>query len=139
MSRAIADFWKTTKSLTCAAACLAVLTPAEVPHKISGRIRIEKLASGKVRFGPPEIVAWAGDQVHWYNDTNEPHEPGVIRSDGTFVAFLEEPVAAKTSSAVFSPFARIDQESRRMVPFSIHYVCGLHPEEQGVIQVIPTP
>ena len=121
-----------------AAVVVGTLALAQAPHSIAGRIRIEKLPSGKVRFGPPEITAWAGDQIHWYNDTSDPHEPGVIRSDGRFIPFLEEPVASKSSSAVFSPFARIDS-TNRMIPFSIHYVCGLHRDEQGVIQVIPTP
>jgi len=91
-----------------------------------------------VRFSPPELVAWAGDQIHWFNDTSDLHEPGVIRQDGTFVSFLEEPVATRATSAVFSPFARIDKNNQQ-IPFTIRYVCGRHRGEQGAIQVIPTP
>lgn len=121
-----------------AVALLAAFAQGQAPHPMAGRIRIEKTQSGKVRFGPPEIVAWAGEQIHWYNDTGEPHEPGILKRDGSFVAFLDEPVAPGSSSAVFSPFARID-DNRKLIPFTITYVCGLHREEQGVIQVIPVP
>jgi len=117
---------------------LAVLAWGETPRPIAGRIRIEKTASGAVRFSPAETVVWAGGQLHWFNGTAEAHEPGVIRKDGSFVAFLDEPVAGRAASGVFSPQPRIDSAGKQ-VPFTLHYVCGRHREEQGDIQVIPTP
>jgi len=80
-----------------------------------------------------------GYHIHWYDDTGEPHEPGVIPEHGRCVTFLDEPVAAWSSSSVFSPFARICNTNKKMVSFTIHYLCGLHRNEEGVIQVIPTP
>ena len=123
---------------TFAAILLAALAQSQSPRPIAGRIRIEKSDAGAVRFTPTEIVAWAGDPIHWFNDTGEVHEPGVLRKDGTFVAFLEKPVAARNVSSVFSPLARID-DSKKMTAFTIRYVCGRHRDEQGSIQVIPTP
>jgi hypothetical protein len=116
----------------------AAFAQGESPPAISGRIRIEKTASGAVRFAPAEIVAWAGDPIHWHNDTGEIHEPGVVKKDGTFVAFLEEPIASHGVSSVFSPLARLD-ESKKQLTFVIQYKCRRHRDEQGVIQVIPTP
>jgi hypothetical protein len=107
-------------------------------HPIAGRVRIEKTAAGVVRFYPAEVVAWAGDQIHWFNDTADLHEPGVINKDGSFVSLLEEPLSPKSVSAVFSPLARCDN-SDKQIAFTIRYVCGRHRNEQGVIQVIPTP
>jgi hypothetical protein len=121
-----------------AAILLVILARGETTRPIAGRIRIEKTASGAVRFSPAETVSWAGGQLHWFNDTAEAHEPGVIRKDGSFVAFLDEPVAPRAVSGVFSPQPRIDSAGKQ-VPFSIHYVCGRHREEKGDIQVIPTP
>jgi plastocyanin len=122
----------------CAAIVFAVFAQSQAAPPIAGRIRIEKTAAGAVRFAPAEVVAWSGDLIHWYNETGEAHEPGVLNSDGTFVAFLEAPVAARSGSSVFSPLARVD-DSGKQVPFTIRYVCGRHRGEQGVIQVIPTP
>jgi plastocyanin len=122
----------------CAAIVCAVFVQAQSPRPIAGRIRIERTATGAVRFAPAEVVAWSGDLIHWHNETSEAHEPGVLRNDGTFVAFLETPVAARSGSSIFSPLARLD-DSKSQVPFTIHYLCGRHRGEQGVIQVIPTP
>jgi plastocyanin len=121
-----------------AAVVVAIFAQAQTPQSIAGRIRIERTSAGKMRFNPAEIVAWAGSQIHWYNTTAEAHDPGVIKEDGSFVAFLEEPVAAGAASAVFSPLARID-DNGKLIAFTIHYVCGRHRNEQGAIQVIPTP
>ena len=122
----------------CATILCAVFAQSQSPRPIAGRIRIERTAAGAVRFAPAEVVAWAGDPIHWYNETGEAHEPGVLRSDGTFVPFLEAPIAARSGSSIFSPLARLD-DSKIMVPFTIRYECGRHRGEQGVIQVIPTP
>ena len=117
---------------------LAVFACGEPTPPIAGRIVIEKSPSGAVRFRPPELVAWAGDQIHWFNDTPEPHDPGVWRKDGKFVSFLEEPITAGSTSAVFSPFARIDKANNQ-IAFTIQYTCRRHRNEKGVIQVVPTP
>ena len=124
--------------LVFVAILITAFAQGETPRHIAGRIRIEKTAAGVVRFAPLELVAWAGDLIHWYNDTDEAHEPGVIKKDGTFVAFLEELIAARTVSFVFSPLPRIDN-AKKQVSFTIKYVCGRHPGEQGVIQIVPTP
>ncbi len=124
--------------LFCAAVICALFAQAQAPRPVAGRIRIEKSPLGVSRFSPAEVVAWAGQQIHWFNDTGEPHEPGVLNKDGVFVGFLEAPVPSRATSAVFSPLARID-ESQKQIPFTIRYVCGRHPGEHGIIQVIPTP
>ena len=121
-----------------AAILFAAFAQSESPRAISGRIRIEKTASGAVRFAPAELVAWAGDPIHWHNDTGEILEPGVVKKDGTFIAFLEDPIAARSVSSVFSPLARLD-DSKKQLTFTIKYICRRHRDEQGVIQVIPTP
>jgi plastocyanin len=120
------------------ACLLALFAQAQPPRSMAGRIRIEKTSAGSIRFTPAEVVAWAGDQIHWYNQTAEVHDPGVIRKDGTFVSFLEEPVAPGAPSGVFSSLARVNT-AKKQIPFSIRYVCGRHPNEQGTIQVIPAP
>jgi plastocyanin len=121
-----------------AAVLLAASVQGQPAKPIAGRIRIERIASGATRFAPAEIVAWAGDQIHWFNNTDEPHDPGVLNKDGVFVPFLEQPLAAHATSDVFSPLARIDKD-QKMIAFSIQYVCRRHPNEKGTIQVIPTP
>jgi plastocyanin len=123
--------------LLVAVVVLAAFAQGQNPNPIAGRIRIERTLGGD-QFGPAEIVVWAGDLIHWSNETGEVHEPGVLRRDGAFVAFLERPVAPGTTSAVFSPLARVDA-SDNQVGFTIHYVCGRHRNEKGVIQVVPTP
>ena len=120
------------------AALLAATVLAQTPRPVACRIRLEKNASGETRFAPAELVAWAGDQIHWFNDTTEFHDPGVLDKDGRFVSFLEEPVAIRSTSSVFSPFARINKDGK-MVAFTIPYLCRQHPGEKGIIQVIPTP
>ncbi len=120
-----------------AATLLAVFAQGQTSRPVAGRIRIERTESG-ARFAPAEIVAWAGDQIHWFNNTDQLHDPGVLNKDGVFVPFLEEPVAAHATSAVFSPLARIDKD-KKMIAFAIPYVCRRHPNEKGTIQVIPTP
>jgi plastocyanin len=70
--------------LFLAAFLLAVL--AQGQHRSTRRIRIETTSNGTTRFSPREVVAWAGDQIHWHNDTDESHDPGVLRTDGTFVS-----------------------------------------------------
>ena len=122
----------------CAAIVFAMFAHSQSPRPIAGRIRIERTPAGAVRFAPAEVVAWSGDLIHWHNDTGEVHEPGVLKSDGTFVAFLEAPIAARSGSSIFSPMARLDA-SQQQVPFTIRYMCGRHRGEQGIIQVIPTP
>jgi hypothetical protein len=121
-----------------AAAILAVFAQGQSPHGIAGRIRIERIAGGGSRFRPAETVSWGGDQMHWHNDTAEAHDPGVVRSDGTFVPFFDEPVAAGATSGVFTPLPRLDASSNQ-VPFTIHYVCGLHRGEEGTIEIVPVP
>ncbi len=124
--------------LCVAAILLALFVHGQSSRPVAGRIRIEKSVSGEVRFRPAEIVAWAGDQIHWFNNTDELHDPGVLNQKGEFVAFLEEPVARHATSGVFSPLARIDKDNK-MISFAIQYVCRRHPNEKGTIQVIPTP
>jgi len=121
-----------------AALLFAVFAQGQISRPVAGRIRIERTASGTTRFAPAEIVAWAGDQIHWFNNTDEFHDPGILNKDGVFVAFLEEPLAARATSGVFSPLARIDKENK-MIAFAIPYLCRRHPNEKGSIQVIPTP
>jgi len=120
------------------AALLAAAVLAQTPRPVACRIRIEKDAAGTAHFAPAELVAWAGDQIHWFNDTTELHDPGVLDKNGKFVPFLEESVAIRATSAVFSPFARINKDGK-MIAFTIPYLCRQHPGEKGFIQVIPTP
>jgi plastocyanin len=121
-----------------AAMLLVLLAQAQSSRPVAGRIRIERTATGVARFAPAEIVVWAGDHIHWFNNTGELHEPGVFNKDGVFVPFLEAPLAAQATSGVFSPLARIDKKGN-MVAFSIPFVCRRHPHETGTIQVVPTP
>ncbi len=109
------------------------------------RIDIEPSVKGGNGFAPPELNVWAGDQISWRNRTGLDHQPGVINDDGRFVAFHAQTLRAGSVSPVFSPMPRIADNPKTarkdtpQIPFTLHYVCGLHPQEKGTIHVIPTP
>jgi plastocyanin len=112
---------------------------ASVPRaeKVARQIVIKR-SGESTSFTPSALMCWAGDQVTWRNLTTEEHNPGVLNKDETFVAFLETPLKPGSVSHVFSPFAELDKDNKQ-VPYTIHYRCSLHRNEEGTIQVIPTP
>ena len=83
-----------------------------------------------------------GKLCYFYKDTfhNSGNDKWLssLQTRFEFVSFLEEPVAVRSTSSVFSPLARINKDGK-MIAFTIPYLCRQHPGEKGIIQVIPTP
>jgi plastocyanin len=85
--------------------------------------------SHPVRFEPnPLQSVGTGDQVVWANNDNLAHWPGLLNDDGTTdkTFFMHNQIAANSTSPAFSPG----------VAATLNYVCSLHPDEKGSIQVI---
>lgn len=93
---------------------------------------------GPAKFEPQPLSDVApGDQITWANnDATEPHWPGLLNSDGTIdeTYFMQNQIAPKpkftsSTSSAFSPGSK----------GTLTYVCSLHPEETGTINVNAEP
>jgi len=131
------------KWLLCCAliisAIFAYASPRPPEGKAARRVSIEKSAGGRdAAFTPQTITCWSGDHLTWANLTNEEHYPGVVNSDGTFVGFFPAPIKPGAVSTVFSPLAAVDKDNK-LAPYTIQYICAMHRNEHGTIQVTPTP
>jgi len=83
----------------------------------------------KVRFNPnPLKDVGTGDEIVWANNDGHAHWPGLQEADGTINTsfFMPNQIAPNSTSAAFSPG----------VSGTLNYVCSLHPDEKGTIQVI---
>jgi len=117
---------------------LGFAAPVPRGEKVARQIVIERSSKSGSAFTPSSLMCWAGDQVTWKNVTAEEHNPGVLNKDGSFVPFLAAPLKPGSVSHVFSPLAELDKDNKQ-VPYTIQYLCSLHRNEQGTIQVTPTP
>ena len=106
--------------------------------KAARRVVIVKSPRGEAAFTPPAVTCWAGDQLTWENLTTADHYPGVLNKDGSFVGFFPAALKPGAVSQVFSPGAELDKDNKQ-VPYTIHYLCALHRNEQGTIHVNATP
>jgi len=96
-------------------------------------IKIVELADGTVAFQPDVAGATpgqplgvkAGDLVTWNNRTNQAHWP-VATSSQTFLT--NEIPAGQVSDPIF----QVPNSENR-----VRYSCRHHPQEQGVIEVVP--
>jgi len=81
----------------------------------------------RVNFSPnPLPKVEPGDNIVWANNDSEPHWPCVA---GNRDFFMPNQIAPKSTSSAFSPTAA----------GNLDYVCYLHPDEKGTIQVIASP
>ncbi len=87
-------------------------------------------ATPRVKFDPnPLQNAGTGDQIVWANNDSQAHWPGLVNpDDGTIntTFFMPNQIAPNSTSAAFSPG----------VSGTLNYVCSIHPDEKGAIQVI---
>jgi plastocyanin len=72
----------------------------------------------------PQVAV--GDAIFWSNQDTVAHWPGLPNQDK---AFIPNKIAKNSTSQVFTP-------SRSG---TISYICSIHPNESGVIQVAPAP
>lgn len=98
----------------------------------------EGTSGGPATFEPATLSNVApGDQITWANyDETEAHWPGLQNPDGTIneTYFMQTQIAPKpkftsSSSTAFSPGSKA----------TLTYVCSLHPEETGTIEVNANP
>ena len=82
-----------------------------------------------VKFDPNPLPNVApGDQVVWVNnDSASAHWPGLKNADGSIdkTFFMANQIAPSSTSTTFVPSAA----------GTFNYVCSLHPQETGSIQV----
>lgn len=95
---------------------LASMVPAAPSRAEEVEVRIENFT-----FNPPVLTVKAGTEVLWENYDDIPHSivdtAAGIRSK-----------ALDTDEAYAFTFTR---------PGTFHYVCGLHPQMKGTIEVLP--
>jgi plastocyanin len=80
-------------------------------------------------FNPnPLLNVGTGDEIVWANNDDKPHWPGLKNSDGTInpTFFMPNQIALQSTSPAFSP----------SVSGVLNYVCSIHPDESGTIQVV---
>jgi plastocyanin len=78
----------------------------------------------RVNFVPnPLPNVQVGDNIVWANNDSEPHWPGLANNPAFF---MPNQIAPNSSSSGFAPTA----------PGNVDYICSLHPNEKGTIQVI---
>jgi|SRR5690242_21426043 len=83
----------------------------------------------RAKFDPnPLNNVGTGDEIVWANNDSTAHWPGLRNSDGTIdkTFFMPNQIAPNSTSATFSPG----------VGGTLNYVCSIHPDEKGTIQVI---
>jgi plastocyanin len=87
-------------------------------------INAESTQPPRASFKPnPLPNVQMGDNIVWANNDSQPHWPGVA---GNPSFFMPNQIAPKSSSSAFAPAAT----------GNVDYVCSLHPNEKGTIQVI---
>jgi plastocyanin len=72
----------------------------------------------------PEVEV--GDAVFWSNQDKVAHWPALVEQDD---AFMPNQIAPKSTSPIFTP----------NVTGTITYICALHKDEGGVIDVAAAP
>lgn len=90
--------------------------------------RSSESASPRVMFDPDPLQAKVWDQIFWTNRDSEAHWPALLKKNGELneTFFMPNQIAPNgDTSSVFAPNAKA----------SYTYVCSLHPEERGTIEV----
>jgi hypothetical protein len=88
-----------------------------------------KIKAGKpATFDPSPLTARVNDSISWYNgDQSLPHWPAPSASNPKgFMDFQIAPDGQSTQISLNPP-----------APYTLNYVCALHPGETGQIKVIP--
>jgi len=86
-----------------------------------------------IKAGPPAVfdpnpqIAFVNDSISWQNDDqNQQHWPAPSATDPK--SWLDYPIAPGGQSSQIS----LDPGA----PYTLNYVCALHPDEKGQIKVI---
>jgi len=80
----------------------------------------------------PQQVA-VGDNVFWSNRDRVAHWPALATNQN---AFMTNQIAPDSSSPAFAPEAASPDPTKTR---TINYICWLHKDETGVIEVRPAP
>jgi hypothetical protein len=80
---------------------------------------------------PPQVAV--GDSICWSNRDHVAHWPALPTNQN---AFMTNQVAPGSSSPAFSPSAASPDPGKTR---TIDYICWLHKDETGVIEVNPAP
>jgi plastocyanin len=88
------------------------------------KIRIK--AGTPAVFDPTPLTAQVNDSVYWYNGDTTAHWPAPSASNPK--GFMDFQIAPDGSSAQIS--------LNPPAPYTLNYVCALHPGEKGQIKVV---
>lgn len=89
-------------------------------------LKIQINAGSPAVFDPNPLTVNANDSVYWYNaDPNEAHWPAPSAANPT--GWLDYQIAPDGESSQIS----LDPPA----PYTLNYVCALHPAETGQIKV----
>lgn len=78
-------------------------------------------------FDPNPLTAYPNDSVYWSNCDKVAHWPAPSAADPT--GWLDYQIAPNSESSQIS--------LNPPAPYTLNYVCALHPGEQGQINVVP--
>jgi hypothetical protein len=80
---------------------------------------------------PPQVMV--EDSVFWSNKDQQAHWPALATNQN---AFMTNQIAPNSSSPAFAPAAATPDPTKTR---TINYICWLHKDETGVIEVQPAP
>jgi len=87
-------------------------------------------------WDPPNLAAYAGDNINWLNNDTKNHQPGPL--GGPANAWIGYPILpGSTSAGVLSPGPNSPDKTQT---YTLTYVCALDSSmAQGKITVSPKP
>ncbi|MGH9873151.1 MAG: cupredoxin domain-containing protein [Pyrinomonadaceae bacterium] len=83
-------------------------------------------------FDPRDAVTYAYDTITWHNGDAEPHHPTPDAS--TPNAWFEYQIPPGGTSDTLAPGPNTTTPGK---PYTLNYVCSIHPKETGTITVNP--
>lgn len=83
-------------------------------------------------FDPQAAVSYAYDSITWHNGDSQPHHPTPNASNPT--AWFDYQIPAGATSDTLAPGPNTTTPS---APYTLNYVCAIHPDETGQITVNP--
>ncbi|HYJ86412.1 MAG TPA: hypothetical protein VEW46_10170 [Pyrinomonadaceae bacterium] len=89
--------------------------------------KIQIKAGTPAVFNPNPLTAYPNDSVYWSNDDTVAHWPAPSAANPT--GWLDFQIAPDSESSQIS----LDPPA----PYTLNYVCVLHPSETGQIKVVP--
>jgi hypothetical protein len=92
---------------------------------------------GVLRFAPPVLNAFTGDQIFWINDDTAAQQPVALNPDQTTTPIVDAIEPGGTSN-VFSPSPIFDSAGNPL-SYTIQYTSVSDPTAKGAISIVPNP